>query len=457
MRKLLLFLFLFVFIASLQAQNGSEDCTQQYEVKKNDLVNLCAKEYLTLAKWCKECGLSRERGDCLKDVLKYAPGNEEAATELKEEILKNGKPTANTEKILNTYDQKLSGLKKKLLDEHVKLGMWCKQVKLINEAREIFNKAIEIYENNTTARKELDQAKVSGFGWVDNETAKKLNQGLREYKGEWMPKEKVNELRSNWADAWEIKTKHYLIKTDTIYEQGYELGQQIEEFYTAFFNVFGASLDLKEPVETMAIYYYKSQEEYKKEYQKATGKQPASPYGVFSGDMMASCFWGPRTPLPGQGSEKDIMRHECTHQLAWYTSGNKLTIPEWVHEGIPIYFESCIRNKEGRLTVGSANHFRYTSFRGIMSKGQYIPLKKFLTLTPDEFKIASAITYYQAGAFIRFFMNSPDGQKYKDKFLKYLKMRIADERGYPFKQFEDCFSGVELSKLEGDFITGYLK
>jgi tetratricopeptide (TPR) repeat protein len=451
MRKSLLFLFLFVFITNLQAQNGGiEDYTQQYQVKKSDLANLCAKEYFTLARWCKECGLSRERGDCLKDVLKYAPSDEEAETELKEEVLKTVKPATNAEKLLNTYDQKLLGLKKKLSDEYVKLGMWCKQAKLVSEAKEVFKTAIEIYENNSTARKELDQAKVSGFGWVDNGTAKKLNQGLREYKGDWLPKEKVNELRSNWSDAWKIKTRHYLIKTNNTYEQGYELSQQLEELYTMFFRVFGNALEIPEPKVLMHVNYLKSQSEFSAEYQKANGYLPASPLGM-TGNMIpgipwsaTAWFWGPQKNP--QGTEKDTMLHECTHLL--------FNPPQpFLTEGVANYFMSLYRTRDGNLTVGDKSHSNYAL--NFAKLGTSVPLKQFLTTPRERFNTGE--NYGQAAAFIRFFLSSPDGQKYKSQFINFAKLLNSNPRIDVLSAFDECFPGIDITKLEKEFHVGYLK
>jgi hypothetical protein len=454
LKLILYFIFFFnIAIIGLQGQREAKEPAEEYQEKKTVLVKVYAQEYLTLAKWCKANSFQQEAEEHFKQVLEYEPENKEAKQELKKETSKNGSPPKDIETIRDTYDQKLTALSKKLADEHTKLGVWCKQKKLPEEAEQEFNTAIALYEDHPVARKELNQVKVPGFGWVDKETANKLTQDLREYKGEWLPNEKVEKIRSNWDEAWEIKTEHYVVKTDTTYEKGYELGQLAEDVYQMFFKVFGRFLELKTPKKPLLIYYFKSQKEYKSEFQKVNGREPASSVGIYCGKDRAVYFWGPQKTFSGQGSEKDTMRHECTHQLIGFAGGKMAD--SWLEEGIACYFESLKRNKSGRLIVGDMGHHRYGAkegFSAVISIGQFVPLKDFLARRKGDLKEWK--TYAQATALARFFLNN---QKYREQCVNFIKIHFTDKAIEPIKAFEQSFPTMDIAEFEGEFIAGFAK
>lgn len=448
-----------------------KDPFEVYQEKSARINQVYAKEYLSLARWCKTKRLFDQAGENFELVLKYDPENKQARKYLDKGPPKKARTPRNIEQLLKWYDQRLAALYKKLADKHYTLGVWCKKNNLTDKAGKEFDRAVELCFDHQKTRKELGQVKVKGFGWVDKETAVKLKKGLREYKGEWLPKDKVNKLCSNWEDAWEIKTEHYLIRTNNTYEQGYEIGQVVEDLYEMYFKVMGKILELKEPKGLMSIYYFKSEEDYKTEFQRIHGQPPASQTGVYTIDIDGAknikrvYSWGPRK---NGGDEKDTMRHECTHQLNHILSGLS---GSWLEQGWAMYFESVRRNKNGRLTIGDINHYHYGcweaggkkgGFRTTIKTHKIKELKRFLQLRENEM---TGVEYEQGTALVRFFLDSRPGQRYKDRFLRYVRMcytaPISPKTGLreidSLKAFQECFPKVDLDELEKEFLAGWDK
>jgi tetratricopeptide (TPR) repeat protein len=465
----LYFLFFFsAYIISPQAQSITKVPAEEYQEKKTVLVKVYTKEYLTLAKWCKTNKLYPEAEKHFQNVLKYEPDNNEAKhfqnvlkydTDNNEARSEFGKGVPNpqiSEQVLDEYDKKLVVLKKKLADEHTKLGAWCKQNKLSEEAEKEFEQAIELYEDNPETRKQLGQEKVNGFGWVDKESTAKLKQGLREYQGKWLPRSEVEKIRSDWANAMEIKTKHYLVKTNTTHEKGYEIAEYAEDVYQMYFKIFGRTLKLREMHEPMNICFYRSREE----IDRYSGLSlPKGTAGVYRRSNRVAHFYDTNPNLLAKevgkktiySTLKDIVQHECTHQLNHLIGG--LEDGVWLDEGLATYFESVQRDKKGDITIGQKNHYRF--YAPIPN----IPLSNFLQMRPGA-DINTPEEYRLAATFTRYFLNG-NGVKYKQMFLNYVKrLCIASvSSSDSLKVFEECFAGIGISleSIEKEFWEGWNK
>jgi len=211
----------------------------------------------------------------------------------------------------------------------------------------------------------------------------------------------------------------------------------------------------------LSVYYFKSEDEYVTEYQRIRSQPPASREGIYINTIKTVYFWGPRKKI--WGDEKDQARHECTHQLNHILGGFSRS---WLEEGLAVYFEGVKRNKNGRLTIGDKTHPRYERFLARVVAQDVIELKRFLQFTLDDvFKMNDKGSYAQAGALVRFFLNSKPGQKYKDQFLEFIRMCYTTPRDPKtwlreidsLKVFQECFPNVDLGKLEKEFLSGWDK
>jgi tetratricopeptide (TPR) repeat protein len=140
-------------------------------------------------------GKVEERAD--EVIVTIRPGM--SVTVKKDEI----KQIVREETASETYQKRLSQLKKNDVEGYYQLALWCKENGLREECLFCLNKAIEIYPDHTGARKELGYVRY-GDSWILQDELMANLKGLVKYKGRWMmPQEKKeveeDQMRQEWS------------------------------------------------------------------------------------------------------------------------------------------------------------------------------------------------------------------------------------------------------------------
>ena len=78
------------------------------------------------------------------------------------------------------------------------------------------------------------------FGWISGKDLPRYLKDERLVDGRWVSREKEAEIRRDFQKAWEIRTDHYLIRTNHSLERGVELGLALEDFHEFFHQTFAA-------------------------------------------------------------------------------------------------------------------------------------------------------------------------------------------------------------------------
>ena len=232
------------------------------------------------------------------------------------------------------------------------------------------------------------------FGWIPSSHKTRYEQGERPWRNNWISKEKEQEIRRKFTNAWEIESEHFLIKTNTSFEEGVALSRMLETYYgwlhAHFAPFFETPAELQERFEKaqlrsrferpLLVHMYAE----RAEYDRATrGKIPP-------GLVTNGLYWeDDKTCYLSRGDrpDLDVAFHETTHQILDLASrDNRMqaarrlkqerrlrTTPRWVMaeksnfwvlEGIACYMES-FRIGDGNLTSGDPNHIR---FRGAQQR-----------------------------------------------------------------------------------------
>ena len=284
------------------------------------------------------------------------------------------------------------------------------------------------------------------FGWLPTAYVVRYQRGERLYRGTWMPAKEEAAMRQNFRNAWEIRTEHYLLKTNHSLERGVELATALEEFHQFFQQTFAAFFNsptqlqklfanattakrvLKEPFE---VHLFQSRDEYIARLKgRYKGEILALSNGVYdTNDRIVYSFENPELPT------ETTMYHEATHQLlAAHLQPSPLIASRanfWLIEGFACYIESFQRQNE-RVSLGDPRAIRFATARErFLKDGYYMPLEEFTQMSKDEYQAHPRLqdNYSQAAGVVHFFMHF-EGGRYRDDLIEHLRQIYQQaERG----------------------------
>ena len=281
------------------------------------------------------------------------------------------------------------------------------------------------------------------FGWLPKSYVEKYEKGLRFFQGRWMTAAQEAEIRRDFNHAWQIRTDHFLVKTNHSLQRGVEVAQALEDFYSYFFQTFAAFFNTPEQMQKLfngngssgtrvnrphLVHYYRDRDEYNRRLIKKI-PQIAITNGLYYTADRTCYFYHD----PDRSNERTLF-HEATHQLFYESSSKQRPIAVnsdfWIVEGIACYMESFNRGP-GRLSLGDPRYVRFRAARHrYLADGYYVPLQKLVLMGMEEFQSDPNISknYSQASGLAHFFMHYDDG-RYRDALIQHLSdIYSPDER-----------------------------
>ena len=273
------------------------------------------------------------------------------------------------------------------------------------------------------------------YGWIPRDHVERYDRGERMYKGRWISAAKEAEIRHDFVNAWEIRTEHYLVRTNHSLERGVELATKLEDLHSLFFQLMAGFFNSAEQVQQLfagnsaraamiarpnVINYYRTRDEYLAAVRKETNQQVEITRGIyFPRNGIAFFFYDP------DNDDDSTLYHEATHQLL---SGSRPQTGEigiksnfWVIEGIACYMETFHRGQDG-FSVGNPAHERIQAARHhFLVDRYYVPLRDFARMGMAAFQTAQEIrsNYSQGAALTHFFMHYDDG-RYREALIEHL-------------------------------------
>lgn len=303
------------------------------------------------------------------------------------------------------------------------------------------------------------------FGWVLSSHLSQYEAGLRLWKKKWISVEREAEIRRDFDHAWEVRTDHFLVKTNYSLERGVEVAKKLEEFHSFFMRTFASFFETKQELEerfsnsTMRrarvsepfeVHYYATRDEYNR---RLVSRIPriAITTGLYYAPEQ-KCFF-----FHEDGNDETLF-HEATHQMidvhthaqqaiasrALARKMRRKPVPWttaerdnfWVVEGFACYMESY-QNNGGQLTLGDPGFIRFKGAQQrILQDGYYVPWRKFADMGMIEFQSDPNISknYTQASGMAHFLMHYNQGE-YRDALIEYLSQlyrpNVRDPKAVP--------------------------
>ena len=310
------------------------------------------------------------------------------------------------------------------------------------------------------------------FGWLLKSHLPRYAAGERNVDGRWVTKAKEPVLRQDFAKAWQIRTDHYLIKTNYSLERGVELGKALEDYYEFFNETFagffntpeqltklfeGTAKSVRSDVKPYVVHYYRTREEYLDRL-KIDFPNIAQTNGVYMTKGMTNGRVAHFYHDPNAKNEATLY-HEATHQLFFESHNQDRPIGDaahfWIIEGIACYMES-FHSQDGVVTVGDPQYIRFAGARAnlLAENSYYVPLRLFSGLGMREFQNAPELTknYTQASGLARFFMHFDNG-RYREALVTHLSQLYSGNNSIR-NQAEglDKLTGVEFEDLDRQYL-----
>lgn len=283
------------------------------------------------------------------------------------------------------------------------------------------------------------------FGWLPKAQVERYERGERYYNKRWIPAAKEAAYRSNFEEAWEIRTEHYLVKTNHSLEKGVDLAKKLEDFHGLFFQMmagfFNSAADVQQliagnnarPQAAMSkpnvVHFYRTRDEYISTLKKLTPQRVEITKGMyFPANRIAFFFYDP-------DDDGTTLYHEATHQLL---TGSRPMTGEigvksdfWIIEGIACYMESFQRDGK-RFSVGDPGNQRLQAARShFVRENYYVPLHELTRMGMIPFQsVAEADlrkNYSQGAALTHFFMHYDDG-RYREALTEYLSQIYSPDK-----------------------------
>lgn len=308
------------------------------------------------------------------------------------------------------------------------------------------------------------------YGWLPATHIARYEKGERYVNGRWKSAAQEAEIRRDFRNAWEIKTEHFLIKTNHSLETGVKLATEMEYFYRQFHQIFAGFFHTPEQLKKLfqgarnpfqrrnnnqhVMHYYSTREEYLQRLQKEI-PQIAVTHGIYLfGDRISHFYHRP-------DAEGDLgtLYHEATHQLFYETGSHRGSrqVGEknhfWAIEGIACYMES-FEKKGDVFRAGNPNHLRFSAARyRLLNDHYYVPLETFASMGRYAFQNDPNIStnYSQASGLSHFFMHAK-GREYRDAFINQMaQLYSVNSRIRNNAQTLEELTGVSYSELDRQY------
>lgn len=305
------------------------------------------------------------------------------------------------------------------------------------------------------------------YGWLPKSHLERYAKGERNFKNRWVSAEKERELRRDFSEAWEVRTDHYLIRTNVSLERGVELGKALEDFHEFFYEIFAGFFNTREQMMKLfdgtapavranprpyQVNYYRTREEYVERLRRDFPNIEIT-NGIYMTTGRTAHFFDD----PDNDNEATLY-HEGTHQLFFESHVLNRPIGEkahfWIIEGIACYMESFQR-KNGAFSLGNPNYIRFLGARNnLLQKHYYVPLSEFSQMGMYEFQHAPELSknYTQASGLARFFMEYDNG-RYREALVRHLtQLYSSNSKERDSAPGLDKLTGIEFEDLDRQYL-----
>jgi hypothetical protein len=263
-------------------------------------------------------------------------------------------------------------------------------------------------------------------------------------RGRFYTLEELRTRASDWQNALELRTAHFLIRTDGSPERALDLALDVERAYLTFYEVFGKPLELYAFDEVPEIHIFSDPKDF-----RAPPKPGQPAWFERSGNVLF---------VNGQqASERGTIVAEFTEALLFNAFRRTLAktgeIEPWAREALEQAFAVSVRPDPGRVSFDFSEPYK-PHFQAHASDAKPLSLSQVLRAGFATFDSGSDQARYAAQSYtLLYFLVSFENQKYRLGLANYLKESYLGKGGT--SNFLEALD-VDEKTLEGQW-TSYVK
>lgn len=156
----------------------------------------------------------------------------------------------SVERSLATFFERYDALAGRGPEMLAALATYCQEMELPGEARNLWIRILVADPENEKAWTRLGGVHSKRRGW------------RLKVRGKFYTLEKLRERVSDWKNAMELPTAHFLLKTDIDPERALDVALNLERAYLSFYGLLGQALDLQVFDEVPEVHIFKNEDDY---------------------------------------------------------------------------------------------------------------------------------------------------------------------------------------------------
>ncbi|MEE8469195.1 MAG: hypothetical protein V3T22_12115 [Planctomycetota bacterium] len=261
-------------------------------------------------------------------------------------------------------------------------------------------------------------------------------------RGRFYDLERLRQRVSDWKNAMEIPTAHFLIKTDLEPERALDIAIDIERIYLAYYDALGPELKLYPFDEVPEIHLFGDRKNYP--------KPPTPGWGAWFGRISNEVY------VDASGTFDVLeVRRNVAYCLLFNSFRRALgarvgELPPWAREGLARGLARAIRGDAGRmrLELGIPHE---ASFSHHARDADALPLKRLLTADFAAFQAGTHVERFRAQAYtLTFFLVNAEDGRYRAGLADYLRSAFL---GKGAATHLEKALGVKIEDLEQEWFA----
>jgi len=248
--------------------------------------------------------------------------------------------------------------------------------------------------------------------------------------------------RIPWAQAYQEKSPHFIIITNTTKELAKQMSLALEQQYTDFTRRFQIRNEPKKPL-PVKVFAEKSEfTKYANEHGMADTEHVAGYFDPTEKEIVL--FWS-----DDPDDVLSTLYHEVTHYFVDLYMP-KAEAPTWMNEGLAVYFETA-QFKNGKLETGQIPYGRLLDLQEALKKGANHKLSALLRLDGYGANGYNLLAYAEGWSLVYFFATYQGG-KHGTRFGFYMDELRKGRK--PADAFKNAFQVApeEIEPLWKDFV-----
>jgi hypothetical protein len=313
------------------------------------------------------------------------------------------------------------------------LAKFCESRELLAEARNLRIRVLLIDPENDEAWTRLGGVHSERKGW------------RMKVRGRFYSLEDLRERVSDWKNAMEMPTAHFLIKSDVAPERVLDLSIDIERAYLSFYELLGDVLNLYPFDEIPEIYVYSDE----KDYGSPPNPGQVAWFAPVTNVLHVNASAAESAPTAAVAELTEVLLSNAFHR----TVGKTGTVEEWARKGLSLAFGGAYRRDPGHaswdLSTPIQEYFRtHARAEEPLSLKDVIRAGRFSYDSGDKAHLYTAQSY----TLCHFLAHGEDGAL-RAKFGEYL---LSSFRGKGSSSHFEKITGADLEELEARW-TAYVR